>query len=149
MITVIAGAPCSGKTTYARQNASPGDVIIDFDDIARSLGSPAAWDHDLRLREITAAAWTASVDRTLALTRTGITAWIIDSRPTPHRRQQYRRARARIVTLAAGAEELHRRADADGSDAEFRHRAIDSFTAIPGRTMMTTAGRGSADEHRA
>jgi hypothetical protein len=83
VITVITGPPCSGKSTYARQNASPGDVIVDFDDIARSLGSAAAWDHDPRLREIAAAAWSAAVDRALASARVGVTAWIIDSRPIP------------------------------------------------------------------
>jgi predicted kinase len=147
MITVITGPPCSGKTTYARQHAQPGDVIIDFDVIAKALGSTAYHDHDPRIREITAAAWSAAVDRTLAITRTGITAWIIDARPTPRRRQQYRRARARVATLTATAEELHRRADADSQDAEFRHRAIDAYTAVPGRIRTTTDGE--AEHHGA
>lgn len=43
MIHVITGAPCSGKSTYIRDNAKLGDLIIDLDEIANSLGVP---DHD-------------------------------------------------------------------------------------------------------
>jgi predicted kinase len=31
MLTVVTGPPCAGKTTYVRNNAKPGDIIIDFD----------------------------------------------------------------------------------------------------------------------
>jgi hypothetical protein len=144
VITVITGPPCSGKTTYAREHAGPGDVIVDFDVIAQALGSAAAHDHDPRLREIAAAAWSAAVDR--AAGRTGIAVWIIDARPTPRRRRQYRLARARIVSLGAPAAELHRRADADHRDAEFRHRAIDAFMAAPHGRVATTA-HGEAERH--
>lgn len=34
---VIHGAPCSGKSTYVRENAKPGDIIFDYDEIANTL----------------------------------------------------------------------------------------------------------------
>lgn len=126
VITVVTGPPCSGKTTYIREHAKPGDIVIDFDVIARALGSTSAHDHDPRLREITAAAWAAAVDQ-LVTRYPGMRAWVIDSRPGRARQAAYQRARARIVKLDAPAAELHRRAEADsrGDDA---HRRIDEWT---------------------
>ena len=39
MIYVITGAPCSGKSTYIREHASKGDLIVDFDLIAEAFGA--------------------------------------------------------------------------------------------------------------
>lgn len=43
MIHVISGAPCSGKSTYIREHAQSGDLIIDLDEVAKAIGTP---DHD-------------------------------------------------------------------------------------------------------
>ena len=43
MIHVLTGAPCSGKSTYIREHAKEGDLIVDMDDIVKALGVP---DHD-------------------------------------------------------------------------------------------------------
>lgn len=128
MITVITGPPCSGKTTHARQNAQPGDVIIDFDDIAQTLGSPASHDHSERLRTIAAAAWTAAIRRAIAVPGP---AWIIDAKPKADRRAWYDQAGAAYVKLDAAREELHRRADADGRPPGC-HQRIDDWFAAPG-----------------
>lgn len=44
-VVLIAGAPCSGKSTLAAGLAGRGDLVLDFDDIAKCLGSPAGWLH--------------------------------------------------------------------------------------------------------
>lgn len=127
MITVVTGPPCSGKTTYVRDHARPGDIIVDFDALAVALGSTDPHDHDPRLREITAAAWAAAIDR-LTIGYPGARAWIVDSRPTRMRQFAYQRARAKIVKLSAAADELHRRAGEDSRSAD-AHRRIDEWTA--------------------
>jgi predicted kinase len=127
MITVITGPPCSGKTTYAREHAKPGDAVVDYDALAVALGSADGHDHQPRLREITAAAWSAAVER-LVTGYPAMAAWIVDSRPTTHRQFLYRRAHARIVALDAPAAELHRRADADGRGQD-AHKRIDEWSA--------------------
>lgn len=44
-VVLISGPPCSGKTTAAQRWSSPGDLLLDFDEFARGLGSPAKWLH--------------------------------------------------------------------------------------------------------
>lgn len=44
-VTVVCGPPCSGKTTWVREHARPGDLIVDYDDIAVRLGSPQSHHH--------------------------------------------------------------------------------------------------------
>jgi predicted kinase len=127
VITVITGPPCSGKTTYLREHAKPGDIVIDFDALAVALGSTSPHDHDPRLREVTAAAWSAAVDR-LTNGYPGARAWIVDSRPTRTRQSAYQQARAKTVRLDASPAELHRRASADGRNQD-AHRRIDEWTA--------------------
>ena len=127
MITVVTGPPCSGKTTYIRHHAKPGDLILDYDHIAQALGSPVAHDHPAWLREIAAAAWSAAVDQAIATHGAG-RAWIVDSRPTRHRQQAYQRARAKVIALTADRDELHRRADADNRGDE-GHKRIDDWHA--------------------
>ena len=128
MLTVITGPPCSGKTTYARQHARPGDIIIDFDAIAQALGSPVSHGHDDPIWRVTIEARDAAIKATLRQARRGATAWVIDSRPTEQARQSYRAAGGRIVDLTAPAAELHRRATEAGRPAGW-HARIDQFLA--------------------
>ena len=130
MLTVITGPPCSGKSTYARQHAHPGDVLVDFDALAVALGSTDAHDHGSRLREVAAAAWSAAIREAIRQHRMGARVWVVDSWPSPHRRDGYAAAGARMVALTADRAELHRRSDADGRPAVM-HARIDQFLAAP------------------
>jgi predicted kinase len=50
-VTLIAGPPCAGKTTYARELAQPGDVVVDFDDICLEVGGSHQWAHSQKTKD--------------------------------------------------------------------------------------------------
>ena len=125
VLTVITGPPCSGKSTYARQHAKPGDIIVDFDTIAQALGSPVTHGHDRQFWKVAIEARTAAIKAAIAQCRQGATAWVVDSRPTEQARQAYLKAGGRIVDLTELREELHRRAAEDRPPSW--HARIDTF----------------------
>lgn len=116
-VTLICGAPCSGKTTLARSLAQPGDLILDLDTIARQLGSPARWRHDQATVQAAEECMTQALRR---LARTEhITAYVIRCLPHPRHRAQLARAiRADTVyVLHPPMTEVLARARRDGRPA--------------------------------
>lgn len=109
MIHIVSGPPCSGKSTYVRENKKPGDVVIDYGLLAEAIGDDH-WDvkhpnvvHDMRR---------AAIDRILA-DADEIDAWIIDTDPTSASRSRYSEASADMVVLDVPRVECERRALAD------------------------------------
>jgi hypothetical protein len=111
MLTIVTGPPCAGKTTWVRQHAKPGDIIVDFDLIAQAVGSPVTHGHDRPLWKVAIEARQAAITAAVGQARQGATAWVIDSRPTEPARQAY---------LKAGA-----------GRPDSWHRRIDEFLAGP------------------
>ncbi|GAA4117459.1 hypothetical protein GCM10022215_18140 [Nocardioides fonticola] len=114
-IVVVTGPPCAGKSTHVRRHATPDDVVVDLDELARALGHPES--HVDPLAPPTPA---ADLARSLradlirratagALARRG-TVWIVDARPSPTSLAIYRRVGAVVVALDAPPAELRRRA---------------------------------------
>ena len=46
MINVIVGPPAAGKSEYVKGRAKDGEVVIDYDLIAKAMGSRVAHDAD-------------------------------------------------------------------------------------------------------
>jgi len=111
-LTVITGPPCSGKSTYAKQNAKRGDVVIDLDVIAASLTSQCTPSHgyDKTIRRIALDARSAAITASLQTDRD---VWLIDSAPSSPSMQTYRQHNAHIVSLSEPVDELVRRAKQD------------------------------------
>jgi hypothetical protein len=130
MLTVITGPPCSGKSTYLRQHAKPGDIRIDYDDIAQALGSPVRHGHDEPIGRVTVEARNAAIASAIAWHHRGARVWIIDTAPYPARIAQYDEAGAQWVRLTAPKAELHRRAD-EGRPHQW-HARIDQWLASNG-----------------
>lgn len=149
MLTVVTGPPCSGKSTYVRTHRQPGDLVIDFDDLARSLGSPDPHDHAAPVRFVARAARAAAIPAAIGCHHRGARVWIVDCNPPRSRRQQYHIAGAHIVTLTADPADLHRRADAERP--ALWHQLIDDWltehapppTATAHSAAPATAGGGT------
>lgn len=122
-VVLVSGPPCSGKTTYVREHACPGDLIVDYDALAVALGSPDSHDHPETLRPYVLQAREAVLERVTRdpkLRR----VWLIQSSPTVAQLA----GATRSVTMDTSREECHRRADAARRPARW-HELIDGWFA--------------------
>ncbi len=110
-LTVIVGPPCAGKSTYAREHAADGDVIVDFDLIAEALGSGVPHHAPEPVRSAAYAAREAAIDEIVGK---GLDAWVIHTSPQPDKVAAYEDASASFLLLDPGIDECLRRCDADG-----------------------------------
>ena len=110
MIHVIIGAPCSGKSTYVREHAQKGDVIVDYDEIARALGA----DGHLPDGDIKQAAFRARKAVIDYCVETKCESWIIHSMPTDEQREAYAKAGAEQIVMETDMETCLQRAADDG-----------------------------------
>lgn len=84
-VILVTGPPCSGKTTYVQQHRTALDNVVDFDVIARQLGSPRDWVHSRPVVQRAIAAMRAATARVAAATEG--THWVIRCIPEGPRRQ--------------------------------------------------------------
>jgi predicted kinase len=100
------GAPCSGKSTYVRDNAKGEDIIVDMDRIALALAveGTADFEYSERIRNIARQARPAVVKGALlaAQGERHLGVWIIHTDPSPQDRQMYRAMNAQFLELDPG-----------------------------------------------
>ena len=112
-LVFLCGPPCSGKTTLAYAVAQPDDVVIDYDDIARNLGSPTPWCHPEPWRTAAEHDMQAAIAQAAAHPSDG-TAWVIRTAPRPGQRARLAEQwNASVYLLNPGRTECTRRARAD------------------------------------
>lgn len=110
-VVLVCGPPASGKSTWVRQRAAPGDQVIDFDQLCRSLGSKARHDHPRSVRQMAKSIRRSIEDKTSEYP--GRT-WVIRSLPKASDRAAVaERLGARVVMLATPAAEAVERARND------------------------------------
>lgn len=111
MVTVLTGPPCGGKSTYIRERAKPGDVVIDLDRIALALTVEGIADHSApeHVMQVAISARRGAVRRALKLSKS-VDVWIIHTAPKPQDLAAYRVVGAVVVTIDPGIEVCHERA---------------------------------------
>lgn len=115
VITLVAGPPCSGKTTYVRQRCTPTDVVLDFDLIAVSLGSDRMWRHHAEIAQQAEYFMTVYIAR---LAEKPQPAWVVRCLPEQAAREQLaQQLNATVVLLNPGIDVCIHRAKADGRPA--------------------------------
>ena len=113
-ITLIMGPPAAGKNTYVQQHARPGDLIVDYDAIATSLGAnPHQRGQDLH--PAVSAARNAIL-RQLRRGETGATrAWILSANPEADRRFPFHE----VVLVDPGQEQVLENARSAGRPRDY------------------------------
>lgn len=127
-LTVVCGPPGSGKSTYVRRQAGPGDLIICFDELAEALFGPSKGQ---RVRAGLTPERIADVlrvrnERLGDLMRAKAAgqwprAWLIVTDPLASDRQWWADVvKASIVVLATPDHECRRRIAADAAAGDIR-----------------------------
>ncbi|WEV72144.1 HK97 family phage prohead protease [Bifidobacterium sp. ESL0790] len=113
-ITVVTGPPAAGKTTYIAEHKHDGDVVVDFDALAKALGQTAEHSVDGVPASLARTARDNVIDDLLKGVDTD--SWIIQTWMNPSRSNAYEQAKAEIVTVDPGIDEVLRHAKDDGRD---------------------------------
>ncbi|MGR6922569.1 AAA family ATPase [[Actinomadura] parvosata] len=104
MLYVVTGPPASGKSTWVRAHAQPGDVVVDYDLLAGALSVPHSGtphEHPEPVRTIAFRARTAAIREALRHVHT-VDVYIIHSMPKPEWMTTYAEHGAEIVVIDPG-----------------------------------------------
>ena len=105
MIRVITGPPCGGKSTYVKEHAKAGDLIVDFDDLVEAFGGKR-YEADGLIREAAVEARKSAIN---AACGSESTAWIIDTvHADPFEEDE------EVIVIDPGFDACMERAKADG-----------------------------------
>lgn len=110
MKTLIIGAPCAGKTTYARQNRKAGDPLIDFDRLVEAAGGTAHAQGQDDIRRVAESMRKAGQGRGFA-DDIAADVWAIHTRPSNGALADMAERGIRIICLDPGEKTCLERAE--------------------------------------
>lgn len=156
LVTVVMGPPGGGKSTYVEANAKPGDVIVDFDKIAKAFG--AVFDHDVStpIGQVVFAARQAAIARVFdsldgSKDMLPVDAWIIQWNLDDATLKQWRDLGCEFVVCDPGKEEVLRRLEEEGRPQSSVDAALAWYDNMPDlgakgeTTVKTKAARIALD----
>lgn len=111
MITVVVGPPCSGKSTWVREQKRDGDVVMDFDLLAQALGAPDAHGPEGAVLAVTWAARAAVIAK--VMDGVDADAWVIWLAPSAEKVREMGEQGVRFHVMDTPMEECLERAEAD------------------------------------
>lgn len=114
-VTVLCGPPGAGKTTHLKENASPGDLIIDLGPIAAALSGMCPYESPVDLLPFSLRAEEAVINELFRSTGPKH-AWIVTTaKSAAVRREMERRLSANVIVFETPAVECVRRIRLDPS----------------------------------
>jgi tRNA uridine 5-carbamoylmethylation protein Kti12 len=108
-ITIVIGSPCSGKSTWVKNELKDNDVIVDYDELAKAFGSRIQHSSKGSIRTVALTARKEAIKRIL----NGIDddAFIIHTNPSDEAIDSYLEANANFVLINPGKEACLQRAE--------------------------------------
>lgn len=97
---LVTGPPAAGKTTWVSEHAKPGDITIDYDQLAAAL-TPSGGEPPQHVRAVTKAARQAAIDTAIPLAST-IDVYVIHGMPSTTTVERYKRHGAQVVVVDPG-----------------------------------------------
>jgi hypothetical protein len=106
---LITGPPAGGKTTWARQHARPGDIVVDLDAIAQALTvGPETHRHEPHVLRCAQRARSVAVDEALKHAA-HVDVYVVHTLPPPQAMARYAEHGAQVVTCDPGREVVEAR----------------------------------------
>lgn len=102
MLWVITGPPCVGKSTWVRDHAQPGDIVIDLDRIALAITAETTPHHKYpaHIRKAAVMLRKQAVAQALVHARSG-NSYVIHAKPNTKARAIYKKNQAQFIELTA------------------------------------------------
>lgn len=109
-VYLITGAPCSGKTTFARERMQAGDLIVDIDDIWQQLSGQPRYIKPVSIKPLVFATRDAQEEQVRMGAGTWRNAFVIKGVPLPmDRKRAAEKLGAEVITIDTPKEECLRR----------------------------------------
>ena len=123
---VITGAPLTGKSTWVRERAVPGDVVVDLDRIAQAMTAEATDLHDypVNIRRASMRVRPRVVREAVNHAHRG-DSYVIHTNPSEQARRFYAQHAAQLVELSAPLDVIQERAAAERPPGYLNRVAVD------------------------
>lgn len=121
-ITLVVGPPAAGKSTWVQENARAGDLLVDYDALAVSMGG-TSHTHGHQLHSVVNAARNGIL-QTLRKGKAGVArAWIISANPNAENIFPYHQ----VKVIDPGESVVLARARAAGRPESYQRLIIDWY----------------------
>lgn len=133
---VVTGPPAAGKSTWVRQHAKQGDIVIDYDRLAHALTAEDApsHNHTRHVKNVAFRARSAAIDEALKYAH-DVDVYVIHSLPPGEMSARYTEHGARVITIDPGHDEVMQRI-ADERPHTARHVAQRWYAAAGSDTQL-------------
>ena len=119
-VVVVHGAPCSGKSSYVRENAGRQDLILDLDRIYEAIGTGGRHEKPKVIRPVAFAIRDTMMDQIRIRSGRWKTAWIITTKTGLELERDAERLKAELIHVDTDQQTCieNLKNDPDGRDVE-------------------------------
>jgi HK97 family phage prohead protease len=144
-VTIVAGPPAAGKSTWVKKQTQSGDLVIEWEAIVQSLTGEPERIQNAETRELVGAMREAAIEKLAEQVENGKAprTWVIIGAPSIGERQELaKRLNAEVVVVLCSLAEGRTRIEADASRPAEQMAALDrwwdAYAAQPGETIVRT-----------